>query len=39
MNSKNHNKIKINKAKRDYEIKVVDSEFILNRWQEIEAIL
>ncbi|NER38924.1 MAG: hypothetical protein F6J93_34045 [Oscillatoria sp. SIO1A7] len=29
----------ISKSKRDYTIEVVDNEFVLNRWQEIESTL
>ena len=34
-----NSKVHFNKQKRDYKIEVVDSKFILNRWEEIEAIL
>ena len=34
-----NSKVRFNKQKRDYTIKVVDSNFVLNRWEEIEAIL
>ncbi|NEO53040.1 MAG: hypothetical protein F6K54_08060 [Okeania sp. SIO3B5] len=35
----NDNKAQLNKSKRDYKIEVVDSEFVLNRWDEIKKIL
>lgn len=36
---KENKKVELNKSKRDYKIEVVDSEFVLNRWDEIDAIL
>lgn len=39
MLEKTHNKVHLNKQKRDHKIDVVESEFILNRWDEIDAIL
>ena len=39
MLEKNNNKIQIDKHRRDYRIEVVDNEFVLNRWDEIESIL
>ncbi|NER25853.1 MAG: hypothetical protein F6J96_35200 [Symploca sp. SIO1C2] len=32
-------KVPLNKQKRDFVVKVVDHQYILQRWQEIEAIL
>lgn len=32
-------KIQLNKQKRDYRVEVVDRQYLLNRWLEIEAIL
>ncbi len=34
-----NNTVEINKQKRDFKIEVVDSEYVLNRWEEIEKIL
>lgn len=39
MLEKTDNKVHLNKQKRDHKIDVVESEFILNRWDEIDAIL
>ncbi len=39
MLEKNDNKGQLNKSKRDYKIEVVDSKFVLNRWDEIKEIL
>ena len=39
MLEKTDNKVHLNKQKRDHNIDVVESEFILNRWDEIDAIL
>ncbi len=36
---KENKKIELNKSKRDYRIEVLDSEFVLNRWDEIKEIL
>jgi len=34
-----NSKVQFNKQKRDYKIEVVESEYVLNRWEEIEKIL
>ncbi|MDE5112778.1 MAG: hypothetical protein O4803_00435 [Trichodesmium sp. St15_bin1_1] len=39
MLEKTHNKVHLNKQKRDHKIDLVDSEFLLNCWDEIDAIL
>ncbi|NEQ10957.1 MAG: hypothetical protein F6K37_35105 [Moorea sp. SIO4E2] len=36
---KTNKQLDLNKQKRDYTIEVVDHQYILNRWKEIEAIL
>ena len=39
MLEKTHNKVHLNKQRIDDKIEVIDSKFVLNRWDEIDAIL